>query len=271
VLNRSVILSVVLAISSLALAQQQSQQGTWAATGSPFATTDCAEIFTSGTGHNTTQFCVTANGNITQFSRGGDEYIRVGGFSEGYGICDADTFTSYFDYASTDSANLGPATFTSTASQAVSTRTTGDGVWEITNTITKIAASKSGPGAAKVSMKIKNLSSVTRGLTLVRVADVDFLSNGAEDLNNDFNFTSDRAYGLEPGFRSGLSLTNNSFISNAEIFAFTLNVPIGLDPCHVFTSLAPQPFFGDGSIAIVYALGIPKGVTRTFNLTYQPI
>jgi hypothetical protein len=266
VLNRSFILTAVLTIPSLALGQQQSQQGTRAATASPFATTTCAATFTSGTGHNTTQYCVTTNGNITQFSRGGDEYIQVGDVSEGYGICDNQTETRYFDYASNDSSNLGPATFTSTATQAVSTRKTTDGVWQITNTITKVPATGSGPGAAKVSMQITNLTNAARELDVLRMADVDFSSNGAEDINNDFDVTHDTAFGLEPGFRSGLSLTNNTLIAAS---AFTLAFAVGPDPCSFRD--APQPFFGDGSIGMGYLLTVPKGATRTLNLTYKPI
>ena len=263
-LNRSVIFTALLACTSLALAQQQSKQGTRTLTASPFATTTCAATFTSGTGRNTTRYCVTKNGNITQFSRGNDEYIQVGDVSEGYGICDGQT--AYFDYAFNDSSNLGPATFTSTATTAVSTRITSDGVWQITNTITKVAASGIGPGAAKVSMKVKNLTNVEREIALVRMADVDFSKSGADDLNNDFDFTLNTAYGLEPGFNSGFSLTNNTFI---EASAVTLDFPVGPDPCN-FQS-APQPFFGDGSIAMFYALRVPRGATMAVNLTYKPI
>lgn len=268
-LNRSVILTAVLTMSSLALAQQNSKQEVGKVTASPLATTTCAATFASGTGHNATQYCVTANGNITQFSRGGDEYIQVDAFSEGYGICDEGTGTRYFDYALNDSGNLGSATFTSTATQAISTRITSDGAWQITNTITKIAASKSGPGAAKVSMKLKNLTNTDQGVVILRMADVDFSSGGVVDTHNDFDFTLDTAYGLEPGFRSGLSLTNNSFLSNADTTAFTLNNPVGPDPCDV--SAAPQPFAGDGAIGVLYLLTVPRGATRTFNMTYKPI
>src|SRR5262249_51385866 len=88
-LNRSAIFAALLTLSSLALAQQHATQGTQRATASPNATTTCAATFTSGTGRNTTKYCVTTNGNITQFSRGNDEYIQVGDVSEGYGFCDS--------------------------------------------------------------------------------------------------------------------------------------------------------------------------------------
>jgi len=263
-LNRSLIFTAVLTLSSLALAQQNSRQGTLAVTASPNATTTCAATFTSGTGRNATQYCVTTNGNITQFSRGGDEYIQVGDVSEGYGICDGST--AYFDYAFNDSGNLAPATFTSTATKAVSTRMTRDGIWQITNTITKVPANGRGPGSAKVSMQIKNLTNVDRDIAIVRMADVDFSSGGTPDVNNDFDFTLDTAFGIEPGFQSGLSLTNNTFV---EATAFTQNFSVGPNPCDL--NAAPQPFVGDGSIAMFYGVGVRKGATVTVNMTYKPI
>jgi hypothetical protein len=264
--NRSLILTALLTLSSFALAQQHSKQGTRAATASPNATITCAATFTSGAARNTTKYCVTTNGNITQFSRGNDEYINVGDVSEGYGICDGQTQTGYFDYGFNDSGNLGTATFTSNATKAVSTRKTTDGVWQITNTITRVAANGSGPGAAKVSMKITNLTNNARSVSVLRMADVDFSSGGTDDVNNDFDFTRDTAYGLEPGFQSGLSLTNNTFI---EASAFTLDFSVGPDPCNF--QAGTQRFFGDGSIGVVYLMTVPKGATKTLNLTYKPI
>jgi hypothetical protein len=115
-------------------------------------------------------------------------------------------------------------------------------------------------------MKFTNLTNVERDLAVVRMADVDFLSGGVPDVNNDFDFTLDTAFGLEPGFRSGLSVTNNTFI---EATAFTQNFSVGPDPCNL--NAAPQPFVGDGSIAMFYALRVRKGGTATVNLTYKPI
>ena len=48
------------------------------------------------------------NGNIVEFqSPKGAEYIRIGSFGEGYGVCDFTTTTRYSDYADYgDSAQL---------------------------------------------------------------------------------------------------------------------------------------------------------------------
>jgi len=268
-LNRLVIAMLILTVCTFAVAQQNSGQE--AAVG-PNSTTTCSATFTFGSGHNLTQFCVTVNGNITQFSRGGDEYIQVGGVGEGYGICDftASPAVSYFDYAFNESGNWKPSTFTSTAAMATSKRTTADGIWQLTNKITKVAATATDPGTAKVSVKIKNMTGVVRNIIFDRQADVDFMrSGGVADFKNDFDFTLDTSYGVEPGFKSGLSLVNNTFSFPYD--AFAQNTPGGPDPCNLSANLAPQPFVGDGSIVQAYALTVPAGGTVTILMTYRPM
>lgn len=251
------------------MAQQKSRRPT--ATAVP-ADDTCAATFTSGADHNATSYCVTVNGNIVQFSRGGDEYLRVGGFAEGYGICDLSSNISYFDYAIYDSGNWLASTFSSTASRAISTRFSSDGVWQVKNTITKIAATATDPGSAKVVMQLKNLTTVYRGIYVTRFADVDFSRNGVDYYENDFDFTRDTAMGLggnQIDFNTGLSLTNNTF-SNIGAQALTLDTSDGPDPCGNFF-VAHQPFVGDGSIFQWYGLNVPAHSTRTITLTYKPI
>lgn len=267
-LNRILSIIAVLTLSCFALAQQNSGQQSAVAPG-PNSTTTCAVTFTSGSGHNATQYCVTVNGNVIQFSRGGDEYIQVGGPGEGYGICDLTSNIAYYDYGFNESGNWLPSTLTTTLTQAISTRLTSDGIWQITNTITKVAANATGPGAAKVSMKIKNLTGVNRSVYVVRQADVDFLRNGVSDFTNDFDYTIDTVSGLEPGFKTGLSLTTNTFSFAYD--AFAQNVPGGPNPCNPAVNLAAQPFVGDGSVVQLYVLTVPKLGTKTITMTYKPI
>ena len=66
------------------------------------ATTNCQSTFTAGKDDSFLQFCVTANGNVTEFqSPQGVEHIREGGYIEGYAICTTDTLhnVGYFDLA----------------------------------------------------------------------------------------------------------------------------------------------------------------------------
>lgn len=268
-LSRSIVVALVLTLSSLAVAQKAGQNGAKAAKDAPDTST-CAVTYSSGSGHNATQYCVTVNGNIAQFSRGGDEYIQSGGIREGYGLCDfgSGVGVPYFDYADVASG-WGAATFSNTPTQAVSTRISTDGLWQITNTITKVNATGSGPGSAKVSMKIKNLTGINRGINVVRFGDVDFRRGGVDTFNNDFDFTLDTAMNVEPGFASGLSLVNGTFSFAYD--AFAQNTFTGPNPCSPGAALAPQPFFGDGSVVQLYVLTVPKLSTKTFNMTYKPI
>jgi hypothetical protein len=266
-LTRSLQIAVLSTLSCLAVAQQKSRQQQ--SIDPPGAVAGCAVTYTSGTGHNLTQYCVTTNGNIVQFSRGGDEYISVGSFLEGYGLCDESANVSYYDYAGAVSDNWLSANFSHTAKKATSTRVTSDGIWEITNTISQVAANAAGPGAAKVSMQIRNRTAADRIIQVIRYADADFSRDGVDNFNNDFDYSIDTASALEPGFGTGLSLTTNTF--NFEHAAYAQDVSEPPDPCDAFPNIAAQPFVGDGSIAHAYAFEVPANGSKAVVLTYKPI
>jgi hypothetical protein len=257
----------VVTLGSFAVAQQNSGQQ---APADALDTSTCSFTFSSGSGPNTTQYCVTVNGNVTQFSRGSEEYIQVGAPVEGYGICDmtANPHVAYFDYGLNDSGNLAPSTVDFLPPKVISTRLTSDGTWQIKNTITKVAANASGPGSAKVSMQIKNLTGINRDIAVIRQADVDFLRSGISDFNNDFDSTRNTVIGLEPSL-SGLSLTNNTFSFGHA--AFVQDISGGPSPCDPFAHKAAQPFAGDGSVVQWYVLTVPSLGTKTMNMTYKPI
>jgi hypothetical protein len=268
--TRSLRIVALLTLSSCAMAQQKSQRPT--ASAAPGNDT-CAATYTSGTDHNATSYCVTVNGNIVQFSRGGDEYLRVGGFAEGYGICDLSSNIGYFDYAVYDSGNWLASKFSTTTTRAISTRLSNDGIWQIKNAITKVAATAADPGSAKVAMQLKNLTAIDRNVYLFRFADVDFSEGGVDDYENDFDFTRDTAIGLAraslSGFGTGLGLTNNTFF-NVGAEALTQDTSDGPTPCGpIFAS--HQPFTGDGSLVQWYVFQVPRLATRTITLTYKPI
>lgn len=270
-LTRTLLIAVLLTLSSSGMAQQKSQQSQ--RDGIAPGDDTCAATFISGVGHNATSYCVSVNGNIVEFSRGGDEYIRVGGFAEGYGICDLNSNIAYFDYAVYDSGNWLASTFSSTASRAISTRSSSDGVWQIKNTIAKVAATAADPGSAKVAMQVKNVTAIDRNIYLFRFADVDFSQGGVDDYENDFDYTRDTAIGLarigSSGFGTGLGLTNNTFF-NVGAEALTQDTSDGPVPCGpIFAS--HQPFTGDGSIVQWYVLSVPGRSSRTITMTYKPI
>jgi hypothetical protein len=234
------------------------------------AATSCSWTFSSGSGHNATQYCVTGNGNITQFSRAGLEYINAGAVEEGYGICDFSSSAAYYDYADTDSGNWGPTSVVSvTATTVVLRRTTSDGIWRLTQTITKGAASGTSPGSAAVTMALKNNSGVARSVWLLRHADVD--ANGTPS-DDHFDYTIDTAMGLQPSFGGGLSAINQTFSFSYD--AYVQSVYSGPAPCSAFANYfvnSAAGFVGDGSIDQLWSISVPAFATKTVKMTYKPI
>jgi hypothetical protein len=139
---------------------------------SPDATDVCAYKFTSGSGATYLQFCVSVNGNIVEFeSPEGVEQINQGGVDEGYGFCDQVPEVGYYDYAYGDSGNWGPPNkLSQTATSVKIQRTTSDGIWTLTQTISLVAGDNP---YAKILMTLKNNSSVTKGVAIYRYADSD--------------------------------------------------------------------------------------------------
>jgi hypothetical protein len=228
----------------------------------------CSYSYASGPLETFTRYCLSANGNIVQFdSPSGFEFIDNGDLMEGYGICDFTPNVSYYDYASIDSGNWGATTATAkNATTEVFVRTTADSIWQLTQTIKQIKASASSTGGVQITMALKNLSNVSRDVTLLRVANVDA---GPVATNDEFVSSFNSAFGQEPGASWGLGLTTNSFTfaHNGAVF----NVPTGPNPCHYVTDIVNFAFVGDGSIGHVYAITVPKGATKTVKMTYKPI
>jgi hypothetical protein len=261
----------VLALSSCALAQRHNAQPLASESDGPEASTTCKITFSSGSGQTATQFCVTQNGNITQFSVNGLEMIDVGLVGEGYGLCDTSNNTRYYDYASHDSGNWLSSVFNQKGVNVVVTRKSSDGIWQLKQTITNQPATSFSPGSAKITMALTNLSGVDRSVALLRWADVDADGDAA---NNDFDFTSQTAYGTDPeGFFAGrgLSITNSNFPPGVTTGSFTLAKPDAPDPCNAGADGAPQPFHGDGSIVQYRLFNAAHGTTTTVVSTYKPI
>ena len=259
------LLVALLALSASLLAQQPAPDNTEQR--AP-ADTACSFSYSSGPLTTFTRYCLSGNGNIVQFdSPSGFEFINNGDVMEGYGLCDLTPNVSYYDYASLDSGNWGATVVTTkNATTQVFTRTTGDGLWELTQTITQIKATALSTGAVKIIMALKNLSTISREVTLLRVANIDA---GAVSISDEFVSSDNSAFGQEPGASWGLGLTTNTFTyaHNGAVF----NVPTGPDPCHYVAHIVNTSFTGDGSIGHVYAIFVPKGATRTVMMTYKPI
>ena len=256
---------VLISLITPSLWGQSADQST--ASASSISSSECAYRFTSGSARTLTQYCVSGNGNIVQFSSpAGFEFLNASQPAEGYGVCDYLSPDSYYDYAS-DNHGWGPATVTNPNPQTMKfVRTTLDGVWQLTQTITQIPAGSAVTGSVKIAMTVKNQSNVERTVVLVRYANVD--ANGSNEDDN-FLWTRNSAVGAAPALGFGLGLTTNTFAFNSA--AFVQSTPAGPNPCDLSGSVAYAPFTGDGSIGMHYSMLIPAGASRTVRMTYKPI
>jgi hypothetical protein len=244
-----------------ALAQKNAAQ---AASHSPMTTTTCSFTFTSGSGDTFQKFCVTANGNITQFEAPqGHEHIAVGVIGEGYGICDSETKVKYFDYADYgDSANWGsPRVVNQTPTSVKIARTTADGTWTLTQTITQVAGSTP---SVKVGMALKNNSGLTRTATIFRYADVD--ADGLINNNVDMTFASATIWnsiGTNQGF--GLQIQNAT--KGAIFQPITETTALPPDVCALNSNVLFHANV-DASLGMFYVVTVPSGASKTVITSY---
>ena len=261
-----VLFATILALTSLSLAQGKTKQLVQpAGTFHSDATLTCDVSYTSGTSTTNFQFCVTVNGNISQFSIATRQMI---GIAEGYGVCDVTANVSYLDYGQSDSGNWGTPTFTHSGNVATIVRTTKDGLWKLTQIITNQPASASGFGDAKVSMKLQNLSGTTRQAQIIRYADVD--ADG--DFTNHFDATATSAFGVDSDFGHGLMITNNTINITFGYLTFPLDIAGLPDPCNPDQFIPPTlPFVGDGSIVSLWNFTLKHNASATVVGTYKGI
>jgi hypothetical protein len=253
------------------------------ASAEPLATSSCAFTFTTGAPaqqNGFLQYCVTVNGNIVSFiSPAGNDQIRQGSFGEGYGFCDLSVSPrkSYFDYADFgDSGNWNPPiTVSASATMVKIARTTADGAWTLTQTITKVA----GPSPyAKVAMSLKNNSGVTKSVFLMRYADVDPSdADSAGDFTETFDSGLFSAWGYEnlvSGRPSiGLKITELGEPTPASTLLFfeglDQNTSGGPDPCNPAGNFAGLTTGVDGSVVMLWGLAIPTHQTTTVTSKYE--
>jgi hypothetical protein len=231
--------------------------------------TSCAYTFTSGSAETYLKYCVTTNGNIVSFqSPSGIEHIKSDTSSEGYGLCDGGAGLEYYDWAGAGaSANWGKATLvTHTATEVKIERTTSDGVWTLTQTITQNMA-----GAyAKVEMQFKNNSAVAKGGFFMRWADV----NADNSTINNLDSTALSAWGYREATNDivftpyGLLLQNLG-VATISHSGYALNSNQPPDVCEPALNANGTLTATDGSIMMLYAFGgLGKNQTATVNVKY---
>jgi len=228
---------------------------------SPDVSTSCAYTFTSGTGNKYLQYCVTKNGNIAQFtSPAGVQYISTSPIGEGYAFCDFDTSTQYYDYAGFgDSGNWqAPVLISSSATAVKISRTTSDGIYTLTQTITQNA----GNALAQVSMSIKNNTTGSHHVGLLRWADID--ANGFT--SNSFDYTQRSAVGYIEG-RYGLQML---FVSGSPFNgAFSQDVPGGPNSCQIFNFVLGPLQNTDGSVFAQWDFELGSKASKSAALNYK--
>jgi hypothetical protein len=237
----------------------------------------CAYTFTSGTGLTYLQWCATVNGNIVEFqSPQGVEQIRQGGFAEGYGICDlTGGDVAYYDFADGGSSGFGaPVLDTKNATLVKITRTTTDGLWTLIQTLSNSVGTNP---AAKVTMQLKNNSSVTKEAFLFRWADVDPGNTSDTDTNFDesFDSTGTAAWGWVPSANDmssapshGMMFQNSGNLTPPSVAyasdGYGLNTSSSPAPCNPSAGYTSPISDTDG--AILY-LWIPEDIKKNQTVT----
>jgi hypothetical protein len=248
----------------------------------PPATETCKYTFTTGSGKTLMKYCITVNGNFGEFqSPAGVEMLQQGGAFEGYGVCDVSPQTEYYDYAYTDSGNWdAPILVTNNSTEVKIERTTSDGLWTLTQTITKVSGT---PPYAKITMAIKNNSSETKIVGLLRFAAFvpdHALSSG--DYNENYDGTTDSVWGYIPDLTTystssnpnGLMLQNVGVPEPTSILnsylAFATNGEGGPNPCDPQVNFVGTIINGEGSGVLSYGFQLNKEQTVTVIARYIP-
>jgi hypothetical protein len=237
---------------------------------SPFATTSCAYAFISGSSNTYLSYCVTVNGNILQIQTPFGQNM-LGANGEGYGICNESPAINYTDYGVSDTGNWKSAVVVSHSSTSVKiARTTADGSWTLTQTITKVPSTFS----INVVMALKNNQATAHVAYLVRFADAEppstkhitFWAGG---------LSSALARTLQPDPNHGLQLTNVGIPQFSYWQGFAQGINTGPNACAFAFNEGSYNYYLDdntsqpGSIEMAYVGTVAAGQTKTVTLSYH--
>ncbi len=210
----------------------------------------------------------------------GVEMLSPGGYNdgyEGYGICDLSNDNQYYDYNYGDSGNWGsPSTVTNTASEVKIERTTSDGLWTLTQTVTKEAGP---PPYAKVVMALKNNSGITKDAYLIRYAEMIADSGTTTAENYDGSLDSAWGYNSYSDASSNGADAYGMILQNVEsptpvsdVYfweGYAQDVITGPPPC------SPTEYYDgtltnvSGSAALLYFVELAKEKTVTVTMKYS--
>jgi hypothetical protein len=245
------------------------------------ATQACSYAYTSGSGATYMNYCITVNGNFANFeSPAGVEMLDQDGAYEGYGICDISTGTAYYDYGYEDSGNWGLSSLvTHTATEVKLERTTSDGAWTLTQTISKVSGDSP---YARIIMVFKNNSEETKLTYLLRFA--GFVPDDAaasENFSESFDGSNNSTWGYipeppnysTPSSAYGLMLQSVGTVVPLSVESYqegiaqsTLNGPDPCDPSGNFHGTLTNAI---GSGIYLYLINLPKEKTFTATERYM--
>jgi hypothetical protein len=268
VVKKSALALAVFALSSLSFAGDSNAKNVDRDTLLP--SSSCQFTFTTGSDGTFLGYCVSNTGNILRLESP-QGHLLVPDNREGYGVCDESTGVAYDDYGSFgDTGNWGPATVVSHSAKSVKiARTTNDGIWTLTQTISQVTGNTP---MAKASMTLKNNTAVPRFAFLLRYADPDIDS----DLTNNLDATVESASAWnsvstpnENSRAHGLMLQSVGF-TRATHQALAQNTPSGPNPCNPFAVFPPAPLLQtDGSLALIYNAFVGGGASMTATVGYR--
>jgi hypothetical protein len=236
-----------------------------------FSTAKCSFTFTSGFQLASLRYCVTANGNIIQFEAPkGTPLVATDDLGEGYGVCDTTTGTEYTDYGGFgDSGNWGAATVLSHDAKSVKiARTTADGNWTLTQTITQVT----GPPSAQIAMALTNQTNTTKQEFLLRYADADADSRALNNLNGNNNSSfAWNSISLDPTGLFGLVLQEIGAGRPNSSFGYAQTTFHPPAPCNPFANFILGRLLNstDGSLVLLYKPVLGPHGTVTVKAAYR--
>jgi hypothetical protein len=220
--------------------------------------TSCAFNFGSDTANTLAQFCVAETGNITRIETPlGREMVHDGVGSDGYGLCNLDSgISSYSDYGvNGDSVNLGsPVLLSRTAMSVEIARTTSDGIWTLTQTISLVPATP----AIQVAVALKNNTAVPITAYLPRYSDIN-VDSGVFNDEDDLSATENSAFEwiatvpFAGNFGTVLQLQNVGNSQFGFVSGYARTTLLGPNPCNFAKDSSATPVVDtDGSVVLTY-------------------
>jgi hypothetical protein len=213
---------------------------------------------------------VTSNGNLAKLEiPKGTPMVSRANHGEGYGFCDEDAHVAYSDFGGLgDSGNWGTARVVNRGGNFVKiARTTSDGLWTLTQTITRTDGNLP---TAKVAMALTNNSAVAKEVTLLRDADMDAAGisiNSFDATNNSaMAWNSVSTEGAQP---FGVVLQTSGTLPFLT-FAYVQDTAAAPDPCDPLAHMAQTLEQNvDGSVVMFYETTVNPHATMNASAVYK--